>query len=95
MVNHRYRQCSPFLNSPVRHSTSTIDVFLTHKDLLATVVKLLEYAHWLEEADPGFLALVILTETGEDYRDRDIVSQVARLIELFGTDGVALILGCP
>ena len=62
---------------------------------MATVVRILQYAHWLEEADPGFLAFVILTETGEDYRDRDIVARVAKLIELFGTDGVALILGCP
>jgi hypothetical protein len=33
--------------------------------------------------------------TGEDYRDRDIMDQVSKLIEIFGIDGAALIVGCP
>ena len=43
---------------------------------------------------PGFIAMVILFERGEDYRDRDLLDQVARLIELFGVAGAAQIVGC-
>ena len=31
----------------------------------------------------------------EDYRKRDLLDQVARLIEIFGIDGAADIVGCP
>jgi hypothetical protein len=37
---------------------------------------------------------VITTETGEDYRDRDLLDQVARVIEIFGVAGTAKIVGC-
>ena len=53
------------------------------------------YARWLENIAPGFIATVILCETGEDYRDRDLLDQVARLIEMFGVAGAAQIVGCP
>jgi hypothetical protein len=53
------------------------------------------YARWLENIAPGFVATVILCETGEEYRDRDLLDQVARLIELFGVAGAAQIVGCP
>jgi hypothetical protein len=36
-----------------------------------------------------------LLETGEDYRERDLLDQVARLIEIFGLEGAGLIVGCP
>jgi hypothetical protein len=61
---------------------------------MTTTQCILRYAHWLEEISPGFLATVILTETGEDYAHRDLLDQVARLIELFGVAGVADIVGC-
>jgi hypothetical protein len=48
-----------------------------------------------EEIVPGFLAHVILFQTGEDYRNRDVLDQTARLIEIFGVDGAAQIVGCP
>jgi hypothetical protein len=38
---------------------------------------------------------VITTETGEDHRDRDLLDQVARVIEIFGVTGAAEIVGCP
>jgi hypothetical protein len=60
-----------------------------------TVGDILKYAIWLEEIDPGFLANVILVETGEDYRTRDLASRVMKLIEIFGIDGTARIVGCP
>ena len=51
-------------------------------------------ARWLKEIAPGFLALAILIETSEDYRERDLIDQAARLIEIFGVEGVAQIVGC-
>jgi len=36
-----------------------------------------------------------LLETGEDYRERDLLDKVARLIEIFGLEGARLIVGCP
>jgi hypothetical protein len=62
---------------------------------MATTSRILQYAHWLQEIAPGFIATVIWVETGEDYRGRDLLDQVARLIELFGVDGAAQIVGCP
>jgi hypothetical protein len=62
---------------------------------LATAAGILQYARWLEEVNPGFLALVIFVETNEDYRQRDLIDQVVRLIEIFGMDGIAQIVGCP
>ena len=60
---------------------------------MATIDGILEYARWLEEIAPGFIAMVILSERGEDYRDRDLVDQVACLIEIFGVAGAAQIVG--
>ena len=60
---------------------------------MVTLAELLRYAQWLEQADPGFLAMVIAIETGKDYRDRDLEDQIACLVELFGLHGVASILG--
>ena len=62
---------------------------------MATTANIVQYARWLEEIDSGFLALVIFVETKEDYREREFLDQVARLIELFGLDGAANIVGCP
>jgi len=62
---------------------------------MATIDGILEYARWLEEIAPGFIAMVILSERGEDYRDRDLLDQVACLIEIFGVAGAAQIVGCP
>jgi hypothetical protein len=62
---------------------------------MLTTAGIFDYAHWLEEIAPGFLATVILTETGKDYRDRDLLDQVACLIEIFGVSGAAQIVGCP
>jgi len=62
---------------------------------MATTARILQFARWLEELSPGFIAMVIMTETGEDYRDRDLLDQVARLIEIFGVAGAAQIVGCP
>jgi hypothetical protein len=59
-----------------------------------TTKRIVEFARWLEEISPGFLATVITTETGEDYRDRDLLDQVARVIEIFGVAGTAKIVGC-
>jgi hypothetical protein len=53
------------------------------------------YARWLENIALGFIAAVIFCETGEDYRDRDLLDQVAHLIEIFGVAGAAQIVGCP
>jgi len=38
--------------------------------------------------------MIILAESGEDYADRDLLEQVARLIEIFGMTGAAQIVGC-
>ena len=62
---------------------------------MATTKSILLYARWLENIAPGFIATVIMCETDEDYRDRDLLDQVARLIELFGVAGAAQIVGCP
>jgi hypothetical protein len=59
-----------------------------------TTKRIVEFARWLEEISPGFLATVISTETGEDYRDRDLLDQVARVIEIFGVAGAAKNVGC-
>jgi hypothetical protein len=48
-----------------------------------------------EEIALGFLIQVILFQTGEDYRNRDLLDQTAWLIEIFGVDGAAQIVGCP
>ena len=56
---------------------------------------ILQYARWIEEISPGFIAMVIMTERGEDCRDRDLLEQVACLIEIFGVAGAAQIVGCP
>ena len=56
---------------------------------MATTDGILEYARWIEEIAPGILA-----EKGEDHRDRDLLDQVAYLIEIFGVAGAAQILGC-
>ena len=62
---------------------------------MATTSSILEYARWIEEIAPGFIAMVILAERDENYRDRDLFDQVARLIEIFGIAGAAQIVGCP
>jgi hypothetical protein len=62
---------------------------------MATTGSILLYVRWLENIVPGFIAKVILCEIGEDYRDRDLLDQVARLIEMFGVAGAAQIVGCP
>ena len=62
---------------------------------MATTSSILEYARWIEELAPGFIAMVILAERGENYRDRDLFEQVGRLIEIFGVAGAARIVGCP
>ena len=59
-----------------------------------TTQRILQFAGWLEEIDPDFLVTVILAETGEDYRERDLLDQVARVIEIFGVVGAAKIVGC-
>jgi hypothetical protein len=62
---------------------------------MATIDGILVYARWIEEIAPGFIAMVIMAERGEDYRDRDLLDQVAYLIEIFGVVGTAQIVGCP
>jgi hypothetical protein len=62
---------------------------------MPTTSGILEYARWLEEIAPGFIAMIILHEGGQDYRDRDLLDQVACLIEIFGVVGAAQIVGCP
>ena len=59
-----------------------------------TTKRIAEVSRWLEEISPGFLATVISTETGEDHRDRDLLDQVARVMEIFGMAGAAKIVGC-
>jgi hypothetical protein len=62
---------------------------------MATIDGILVYARWIEEIAAGFIAIVIMAERGEDYRDRDLLDQVAYLIEIFGVVGAAQIVGCP
>jgi hypothetical protein len=61
----------------------------------STIDGILVYARWIEEIAPGFIAMVIMGERGEDYRDRDLLDQVAYLIEIFGVVRAARIVGCP
>ena len=61
---------------------------------MVTTQRIAEFAGWLEEVDPGFLASVIRAETGEDYRGRDLFDQVVRIIEIFGVVGAGKIVGC-
>ncbi len=72
-----------------------MDAFLTVHWPMATTADVLRYARQLQEFSPSFLAEVIAVETEEDYRNRDLLDQVARLIEIFGTGGAADIVGCP
>jgi hypothetical protein len=62
---------------------------------MATIDGILVYARWIEEIAPGFVAIVIMAERGEDHRDRDLLDEVAYLIEIFGVVGAAQIVGCP
>jgi hypothetical protein len=62
---------------------------------VATAAGILRYARWLEEIDPGLLDTIILFETGEDYRQRDLLDKLTKLIEIFGLEGAGLIVGCP
>ncbi|HEY2539626.1 MAG TPA: hypothetical protein VGI28_09055 [Stellaceae bacterium] len=62
---------------------------------MITTKQILRYAGWLEEISPGFVATAILAETGEDLAGRDLLDQIARLIEIFGVIGAAEIVGCP
>ena len=62
---------------------------------MATTARIVQYARLLERLDPGFLALMIFVETREDYRARSLLDLVARLIEIFGLAGAAVIVGCP
>ena len=62
---------------------------------MLTTAGIFEYARWLEEISPGFIAMIILAEAGKDYRDRDLLDQVTCLIEIFGVVGAAQIVGCP
>jgi len=39
--------------------------------------------------------MVIMAERGEDFRERDLLDQVACLVEIFGVVGAAQIVGCP
>lgn len=75
-------------------SWGVVDATLTGVVGMPTTPCILRYGCWLEETSPGFLAGAILTETGEDYGKRDLLDQVARLIEIFGVAGVAEIVGC-
>jgi hypothetical protein len=62
---------------------------------VATAAGILRYARWLEEIEPDLLITIIMLETGEDYSERDLLDQVAKLIEIFGLEGAGLIVGCP
>ena len=44
---------------------------------MATTDGVLEYARWIEEIAPGFIAMIILAERGKDYRGRDLLDQVS------------------
>jgi hypothetical protein len=61
---------------------------------LETTQEILRCAQRLEALSPGLLAEAIRIETGEDYRERDLLDQVARLVEIFGVIGAADIVGC-
>jgi hypothetical protein len=62
---------------------------------VATAAGILRYARWLEEIEPRLLDTIILFETGEDYRRRDLLDKVTKLIEIFRLEGAGLIVGCP
>ena len=62
---------------------------------MATAAGILQYARRLEEIEPGVLDMIILFETSEDYRRRDLLNKVTKLIEIFGLEGAGLIVGCP
>jgi hypothetical protein len=62
---------------------------------VATAAGILRYARWLEEIEPGLLDTIILFETSEDYRQRDLLDKVTKLVEIFGLEGAGLIVGCP
>jgi hypothetical protein len=62
---------------------------------MLTTAGIFEHARWLEEIAPGFIAMIILAESGKDYRDQDLFDQVACLIEIFGITGAAQIVGRP
>ena len=62
---------------------------------MATAAGILQYARWLEEIEPALLDMIILFETSEDYRRRDLLNKVTKLIEIFGLEGAGLIVGCP
>jgi hypothetical protein len=70
------------------------DTILTSVLPMNTTTRIMDYACRLDEIAPGFLVTVISVETGEDYRDRDMRDQVARIIEIFGVSGAAEIVGC-
>jgi hypothetical protein len=61
---------------------------------MCTTKQIAKFARWLEEIDPGFLLAVITAATGEDYRERDLLDRIARIIEIFGVAGAAEIVGC-
>jgi hypothetical protein len=61
---------------------------------MITIKRIIEFAGRLEDIAPGFLISVISAETREDYRRRDVLDQVARVIEIFGVTGAAEIVGC-
>ena len=67
---------------------------LTGVSAISTTRRIVKFARWLEEIDPGFLAMVISAETGEDFRGRDLLDRVAHVIEIFGVAGAAQIVGC-
>ena len=53
---------------------------------------LVEYARRLEEQEPGSLAAEILMQTGQDCSGRDLLGQIASLIETVGVMGAADII---
>jgi hypothetical protein len=61
---------------------------------MITTKRTVEFARWLDEIAPGFLITVISAETGEKFQGRDLLDQVARVIEIFGVAGAAKIVGC-
>lgn len=56
---------------------------------MTTTRRILRDAYRAEEMSPGTLAHVLLMETAEDYGRRDVLDQVARLVEIFGVAMVA------
>jgi hypothetical protein len=62
--------------------------------IMVTTTHIVRYALRLEEVAPGLLADALMMETGEDYSERDMLDQIAKLIEIFGVIGAAGIVGC-